>query len=130
MFALNCMIQLNFRRNPGFLHNRHVRRNRQIIQKISSIRKLLTNHVVPAQNFLAKIDKSSQKSVSFHKNLQIFAKICKCSEKSANFRKNLQIFAKIWKFFALIGKFSQKIANFQKNRQIFGKIGRVICKFS
>ena len=81
VFALNCIIQLNFRRNPGFLHNRHVRRNRQIIQKISSMRKLLTNRVVPAKNFFAKINKLSQKSVSFRKNLQI-------SQKSANFCKN------------------------------------------
>ena len=78
------MIQVNFRRNPRFLHNRHVRRNRQIIQKISSM-----------QNFLAKIDNFSPKFANFRKNLQMFAKNCKFSQKSANFRKkNLQIFAR------------------------------------
>ena len=126
MFALNCIIQLNFRRNPGFFHNRHVHRNRQIIQKISSMRKLLTNRVVPAQNFLAKIEKFSQKSVSFLKNLQIFA-------------QKMQIFAKICKFsqkFAIFcpkkSKFSQKSANFRKNRENFRKNRQIfasICKF-
>ena len=112
MFALNCMIQLNFRRNPGFLHSRHVRRNRQIIQKICSMRQLLTNRVVPAQNYFAKIGTFSQK-------------ICKLSQKFANFRKNRQIFAKSCQFFqkranfrtkkiAKISKFSQKSANFRK----------------
>ena len=125
------MIQLNFGRNPGFLHNRHIRRNRQIIQKISSMCKLLTNRVVPAQNFLAKIDKFSQKSVSFRKN-------CKFSPKIHIFRKNRHMFAKIGKFsqknrhifaknlhiFAKICKFSQKFGNVRKNRQIFAKLGR------
>ena len=125
-------LQLNFRRNPGFLHNRHVRRNRQILQKISSMRKLLTNRVVPAQNFLAKIDKFSQKSVSFRNKLQIFAKksyffakIGICSQKSANFRQKSTYFRKNLHIFAKIGRFSQKSANFRKkNRQIFAKIGK------
>ena len=102
-------------------------KNRQIIQKISSMRKLLTNRVVPAQNFLAKIDNFSQKSVSFRKKLQIFAKKSYFSAKIGRFsQKNLQIFAKIWKF-------SQKFANFRKNRKIFAKnlqISQKICKFS
>ena len=109
------------------------------------MRKLLTNRVVPAQNFLAKIDKFLQKSVSFRKNLQVFVKNsffsqkkCKFSQKSIYFRKNRHIFAKICKFsqksadfrknrqiFAKIGKFSQKSSNFRKNRQIFANI----CKF-
>ena len=117
-------------RNPGFLHNRHVRRNRQIIPKISSMRKLLTNRVVPAQNFLAKIDKFSQKSASFRKNLQVFVKNSFFSQKTANFRKktanfrkNRYIFAKICIFSQKSVNFSQKSANFRKNRQIFAKIG-------
>ena len=127
-------------RNPGFLHNRHVRRNRQIIQKISSMRKLLTNRVVPAQNFLAKIDKFSQKSASFRKNLQIFVKNSFFSQKTANFRKkktanfrkNRYIFAKICIFSQKSVNFSQKSANFRKNLQIFAKIVQIfanICKF-